>query len=137
MVDEDRLVEPVSKTCGVHPTLVGKVQRIVASFHELGLDLVVTDGLRTAEQQAALYAQGRTKPGNIVTHCDGVTTKSNHQAKEDGLGHALDVTFLVGGKPSWDKSLPWDLLGAAAKQQGLNWGGNFSTLRDLPHLELP
>ncbi len=126
----------MSKLDGVHPTLTLKVQRIIAACHELGLEMAVTDGVRTTDQQQKLYAQGRTAPGNIVTNCDGVTTKSNHQVKDDGFGHAVDLVFLVGGRPSWDKALPWHILGAMAQQQGLTWGGSWKFL-DLPHVELP
>jgi peptidoglycan LD-endopeptidase CwlK len=125
----------------VHPRLVASVMRITYAMSELGLGLIVTDGLRTVAQQAALYARGRTAPGPIVTNCDGVTHRSNHQAHADGLGHAVDLCFIVHGQPSWDASLPWDLLGAMAAQQGLQWGGDAAFrakgLCDRPHLELP
>ena len=43
-------------------------------------DCTVTSGFRTVEKQQSLYAQGRTKPGKIVTNADGVISKSNHQS---------------------------------------------------------
>ena len=105
---------------------------------DLGFPMMVTDTLRTKEEQQALYAKGRTKPGPIVTYVDGVTKKSNHQAKEEGgLGRAVDCCFVVDGKPSWDHRLPWKLYGAMAETLGLRWGGSWKTLVDLPHIELP
>jgi peptidoglycan L-alanyl-D-glutamate endopeptidase CwlK len=101
------------------------------------LHLIVTDGVRTTEQQQALYKIGRGVPGKIVTNCDGVLTKSNHQAKADGFGHAVDLAFSVNGEPSWSETQPWQLLGEMAKSQGLIWGGDFKTLQDKPHIELP
>jgi len=50
------------------------------------VDCTIISGLRTAEEQAELYAQGRTKPGSIVTYKDGINSKSNHQS-----GLAVDV----------------------------------------------
>ncbi len=126
-----------SKLTGVHPELVGRVVRILAAMQSLNLKMMVTDGVRTLEQQAALYAQGRTTPGPIVTHCDGVLKRSNHQPHDDGFGHAVDCCFMFNGAPSWDKSLPWMLYGSMAQQQGLVWGGTFKTIVDLPHVELP
>ena len=41
-------------------------------------DFTITYGVRTVAQQQALYAQGRTAPGKIVTWVDGVNKKSNH-----------------------------------------------------------
>lgn len=49
-------------------------------------DCSVIYGIRTTEEQQELYAQGRTKPGYIVTYKDGIINKSKHQ---EGL--AVDV----------------------------------------------
>ena len=121
---------------GVHPQLVAKAARILNAMDSLGFAMKVTDGLRTAEQQAALYAKGRTTPGPIVTNCNGTTTVSNHQIKRDGWGHAVDCCFVVDGKPSWDDALPWALYGAMARTLGLRWGGDW-VHPDRPHIELP
>ncbi len=120
----------------VHPRLKVAVEGILAKMMELGFPMIVTDTLRTLEEQQALYAQGRTKPGKIVTRADGVKNKSNHQAKDDGFAHAVDMCFLVGSKPSWDPKLPWSKYGEVAKSFGLAWGGDW-TKPDLPHIELP
>lgn len=130
MAMTDRLV-------GVHPELVTRVERILKAMDALGFPMMVTAGVRTEAQQQALYAQGRTKPGPIVTYKDGVTGKSNHQPKEDGFGHAVDCAFLENGKPSWAIHHPWKLYGACAKALGLVWGGDWKKLVDLPHIELP
>jgi peptidoglycan L-alanyl-D-glutamate endopeptidase CwlK len=126
----------IDKLQGVHPRLIEAAKKIIFAGHELGYDLIVTDGLRTTEQQVRLYAQGRTSPGKIVTFCDGVRKKSNHQAKPDGFGHAVDMCFRINGQPSWDDSLPWRLLGEMAKATGCKWGGDWET-PDRPHIELP
>lgn len=41
-------------------------------------DCTVVYGHRTVEEQQELYAKGRTKPGGIVTYCDGVKNLSKH-----------------------------------------------------------
>lgn len=127
----------ITKLGGVHPRLVAIVTRILYAMNELGHALIVTDGWRSAEMQAALYAKGRTAPGKIVTRCDGIKSKSNHQAKADGYGYAVDLCFLADGKPSWAETHPWTLLGEMAKSQGLIWGGDFKRIVDKPHLEMP
>ena len=126
----------MNKLAGVHPSLVDAVDRILMAMRELGFVMVVTDGLRTTEQQVALYAQGRTAPGDIVTQADGVLRRSNHQLHEDGYGHAVDMCFLVAGAPSWADRHPWRAYGEMAKALGLTWGGDWKT-PDRPHLELP
>lgn len=102
----------------------------------LGFPMVQTAGVRTPDEQLALFNKGRTTPGPIVTNCDGVLKPSNHQVKADGYGHAVDCAFLINGHPSWDLHLPWTCYGACAKALGLQWGGDWHSLTDLPHIEL-
>ena len=127
----------LKKLAGVHPALSLRVAQILGEMAASGFQMCVTDGVRTTAQQQALYAQGRTKPGAIVTNRDGVTKKSNHQRKSDGYGHAVDCAFLVGGQPSWDARLPWQRYGELVIKHGLVWGGSWTSLHDLPHAELP
>lgn len=115
---------------GVHPTLV---KAIISILGDLPMFVVV--GLRTATEQAALYAQGRTMPGKIVTNCDGVRFPSNHQAyPSDGLGHAVDCAWL--GNDPFSLTHNWVAYGAAVEAQGLLWGGRFTSPKDLDHAEL-
>lgn len=126
---------------GCHPDLVGKIDRVLSAMWALGFPMQVVQGVRTRAQQQALYAQGRTAPGSIVTNCDGVKTVSNHQQKTDGFGHAVDCAFV--DNPStpinetWSDRSPWMAYGACVKAVGLNWGGDFKSLTDRPHAELP
>ncbi len=131
------------KLLGVHPVLIAKVQAIIAAMGELGFVMLVTDGVRTVQDQQRLFAQGRTAPGRIVTQADGVENRSNHQPHADGLGHAVDMTFVgPGGHPIWDDLSPWNLYGEMCKALGLRWGGDdpafiAAHMIDRPHLELP
>ena len=123
---------------GVHPNLV-KV--ITESIKDTPIDFTVTSGARTTEEQKALYAQGRTKPGGIVTNADGVKNKSNHQSKSDGFGHAVDICPYVNGKLDWNTSKNFKIVAEhicdVAESLGINiaWGGNWK-FTDLPHFEL-
>lgn len=98
----------------------------------IGHPICVTSGIRTAAEQAALYAQGRTTPGKIVTDADGIRTLSNHQR-----GTAFDVAFLQDGKPSWAEHHPWLLLGTVGEALGLSWGGRWTAPNrpDRPHFQ--
>ena len=126
------------RLAGVHPVLVRRVGAILEAMNVLGFPMMVTDGVRTQAQQQALYAKGRTVPGKKVTNVDGVRVQSNHQPKADGYGHAVDCCFLdERGKPSWAASHPWRLYGEMAKASGLVWGGDWKSLVDKPHIELP
>ena len=97
----------------------------------------IVQGYRTFEEQAALYAQGRTKPGSIVTNAKPGSSFHNY-------GLAIDFCLLIDGKEiSWDINKDWDGDGAADWREvvkvftdaGWEWGGAWSSLKDYPHLE--
>jgi hypothetical protein len=62
-----------------------------AAIADSPAEFTVTGGVRTAAGQKALYAQGRTAPGSIVTNADGVKNKSSRQVKSDSYGYAVDL----------------------------------------------
>jgi len=131
-VDPHRLV----RLRGCHPELKARVTALVATLSERGLDLVLTQGVRSRAQQQALYAQGRTKPGKVVTNCDGVVKVSTHQPRADRYGYAVDVAWRrQDGTITWEG--PWETLGVVAESLGLRWGGRWTGFPDRPHLELP
>lgn len=122
-LNENRLADPELK-----PELVQKVKRLIALAQARGYKLVVTQGFRSVAEQNRLYAQGRTRPGKIVTNARG--GQSNHNK-----GTAVDVAFVVGGEVTWSEPL-YAKLGPWAAAVGLNWGGNWKHFKDKPHLEL-
>jgi peptidoglycan L-alanyl-D-glutamate endopeptidase CwlK len=133
--DRDRL-----RLVDVHPKLTALIERVFTRMNAAGHPMFVVMGVRTASQQQALYAQGRTKPGKIVTMLDGVKKPSNHQVKADGLGHAVDCAFLTG--EAFGEHQPWSIYGSACKAEAgllgisIVWGGDWQTPVDRPHVEL-
>lgn len=129
---------PLAK--GLHPDLIAKLETVFAAMAAIGHPMRLMEGVRSSERQQQLYAQGRTMPGRIVTNCDGIRKPSKHQVKADGYGHAADCAFVDDPRTprneTWDESKPWQTYGALAEAQGLIWGGRFTTLHDLPHVEL-
>lgn len=92
----------------------------------LGLDFRVTSGRRTQAEQDALYAQGRTAPGPVVTW----TRRSRHLS-----GRAYDLTLFRWGQPVWE-SPAYLVAGKIGESLGLTWGGRWK-VPDKPHFELP
>lgn len=129
------------KFTGVHPALVVKLQAVYAAMAALGAPMHPTDGCRTVAQQTLLWRKGRLgNAGPIVTNCDGLEKKSNHQPHADGFGHAVDSCF--DGPDPYLAQHPhgrqlWAAFGACCKALGLVWGGEFQGLVDQPHAELP
>lgn len=113
----------------LHPRLRRIIPQIIAECKAQGLPVLVTQTLRTKAEQDALYAQGRTKPGNIVTnvwypnsaHCWGV---------------AFDFCRNVKGREYDDSDGFFAKVAAIAKPYGLTWGGDWKNFVDKPHLEL-
>ena len=124
----------------LHPKLVSEVINIL---QEVDIALTgtakvrVTQTLRTFEEQDDLYAQGRTKKGNIVTN-----SKSGQSYHNFGL--ALDYCLIINNKEvSWntvkdydgDSISDWIEVAKIFKSHGWIWGGNFKSIIDMPHVE--
>ncbi|MGH9930463.1 MAG: M15 family metallopeptidase [Pyrinomonadaceae bacterium] len=113
----------------VHPKLAKGVTALIEALAAQGLTVEVVQGLRTFAEQDALYAQGRKKPGQIVTNAKG--GQSNHN-----YGLAVDLCPFVNGKPQWNDNAGFLRIGAEAAKQGLEWGGNWKKFIDKPHVQV-
>lgn len=112
----------------LHPTLQPRARALLAAAAAEGIELCITDGYRTFSQQDALYEQGRTKPGPIVTRARG-------GGSWHCFGLAFDVAVVHEGRATWpnDETL-WKRIGELGKAQGFEWGGDW-THPDRPHFE--
>lgn len=114
----------------LHPELIPICEEFVLRCRAAGLNVLITHTLRSREEQAALYAIGRTEPGSIVTRCQYPNSPHN-------WGVAFDFCRNVKGREYDDSDGFFAKCGAIGKQLGLFWGGDFRTFVDKPHLELP
>lgn len=125
----------LKKLEGLHPNL----QKFFKELIKISpYDFSITQGVRTAEEQNKLYQQGRITPGKIVTNCDGYKIKSNHQTKDDGLGHAGDIAVLVNNKITWEEKYYKEVAISARilmQKYNIEWGGDWKNFKDLPHFE--
>jgi peptidoglycan LD-endopeptidase CwlK len=111
----------------LHPAVRTKAKKLIELCKREGVELLITCTYRSFEEQAKLYAMGRTAPGNKVTNAK--PGSSWHQFKL-----AFDVVPLVNGKAVWDSNM-WPLIGMLGEQVGLTWGGRWKKFKDLPHFE--
>lgn len=120
-----------------HPELARRYLALKADFEtQTGRQLFETCTWRSQARQEALYAQGRTAPGQIVTQIDGVTKRSRHQRyPAEAIDVCVDIDPGPGKHPVWDRS-SYALLGPLSEAHGLVWGGRWRIIDD-PHLELP
>lgn len=113
----------------LHPKLQRMQAELLTEAEAAGLPLVVTEGYRSPERQAKLYAQGRTAPGPVVTRAP-----PGFSMHEYGL--AFDVAVLKDGKATWPNDLDlWEKIGQLGESVGLEWGGRFKTIVDRPHFQ--
>lgn len=108
---------------GVHPDLVNVVT--LAAEYSPNV-FIVTEGLRSLERQKQLVAAGASQ-----------TLRSRHLT-----GHAVDLAVKVGKEVRWD----WPLYNALAVvmkdcadqlDTPIEWGGDWKSLVDGPHYQLP
>lgn len=115
----------------LHPRLRDGFFALSTRCAEAGHPIFLTEGWRSPKRQTELYAQGRTKPGKIVTHA--TAEESYHCDTEDGqpCARAFDIAFRVPrGQDIY--SGPWEAVGAIAEECGLEWGGRWRR-PDRPH----
>jgi len=99
-----------------------------------GVSVEIISGLRSWQAQAALYAQGRTKPGPIVTNAKPGSSWHNY-------GLAIDLGLFKAGK-YLDEASPaqadklYAEIGKIAAKHGIEWGGTWVKFKDTPHFQV-
>lgn len=147
----------------LNPKLQERLKVFLKECEYQNINVAILETVRSEEVQKAYYAQGREyledvndlrrKAGlyeisdkenkNIVTNCDGVKNKSNHQVKLDGWGYAVDIALVdEKGRVRWNApQSEWERMGKLAEECGLDWvaggrGAIWGKGWDNPHFEL-
>lgn len=126
------------------PPVLTKALQFQGACTAAGLDILITSTFRDYESQAALYAQGRTAPGRIVTNAKPGQSFHNHRV-------AFDIVPLRNGKPVWgtagngidndptdddrDDLELWQRIGEIGRKVGLEWAGDWKRFREFPHFQ--
>lgn len=113
----------------LHPDLKAIALKFIEIAKGKGINVIISQTWRTKAEQDALYAQGRTTPGSIVTNA-----KYPHSLHCWGV--AFDVAVIIDGKASWIAA-HFDVLGPIGESLGLEWGGRWQNFPDKPHFQLP
>jgi peptidoglycan L-alanyl-D-glutamate endopeptidase CwlK len=134
------------------PPLIVAANNFIADCAEQGANILITQGLRSWAQQDALYAQGRTAPGKIVTNAKGGQSYHN-------FGLAFDICLIdLNGQPIWDTTKhewalakeigelhagsvdtrldPEFVAEIIAQDLDLSLGADWVKFKDIPHYEL-
>jgi peptidoglycan L-alanyl-D-glutamate endopeptidase CwlK len=85
---------------------------------------------RSDEEQAKLYAKGRTKPGPKVTNAAPGQSEHNKLPSP-----AFDIAFKnADGGLDWSNYL-FEQFATIVKPMGVDWGGDFRSIIDRPHFQ--
>jgi peptidoglycan LD-endopeptidase CwlK len=112
----------------LQPEVQPYARALISKAAGAGITIKVVSGLRSFEEQNDLYAQGRTKPGDIVTNARG--GYSNHN-----FGIAFDIGVFEGNRYV-EESPKYKAVGVLGIDLGLEWGGNWKSVQDEPHFQL-
>lgn len=114
------------------PPVKAKALALIEACKTVGIDLLITSTYRDLEAQSALYSQGRTAPGKVVTNARAGQSFHNYRV-------AFDVVPLRDGKPVWGASGAdgdlWVAIGKLGEAQGMDWAGRWTHFRELPHFQ--
>lgn len=113
---------------GVHPDLA-KVMRLAAVRSPV--PFLVIHGLRTVAEEAANVAKGASQ-----------TMHSRHLPNKAGKACAVDIAADPGGCIDWSSKLYGQIataVKAAAAELAIpvEWGGDWHSLKDYGHFQLP
>ncbi|MEK4188117.1 M15 family metallopeptidase [Paenibacillus sp. FSL L8-0494] len=128
-----------ARLIGLHPVVLAAATVLIERCYTRGVPILITQGLRTIAEQNALYEQGRSKPGVIVTNARGGYSYHN-------FGLAVDFALLLpnGSSVSWDMNRDyngnnikdWIEVVEEAKKLGFDWGGDWTSFKDYPHFQM-
>src|SRR6185369_6135535 len=119
---------------GLHPVVASRARAMLDLCSLSGLAILVTQGVRTWEEQDALFARGRTVPPLGASH---IVTKARGGQSYHNFGLAFDIIVLDSmGKTDWNTSHPgWKRAAEAGRSVGLEWGGDWKGFKDIPHFQ--
>lgn len=122
----------VNSLSALDPYVRTLAQRFLTLCAQNGLQITIISVFRSWDDQDALYAQGRTAPGPIVTDAMGGDSYHN-------WGLAFDCAPLTNGIVDYNNKALFTRMGRLGEQVGLEWGGNWTTYKialiDMPHFQ--
>lgn len=113
----------------LNPVVAAKCKAFISACKKEGIDVLITSTYRDNEAQNAIYAQGRSKAGRIVTNAKGGQSFHNYRL-------AFDFVPIVNGKAQWNDARTFKrcreigeslgLQGLSFEMAHLQWTGGLS-----------
>jgi peptidoglycan L-alanyl-D-glutamate endopeptidase CwlK len=112
----------------LHPKVKSLCEAFIKACKKQGIDVIITSTYRDGKSQDALYAQGRTLPGKIVTNAKAGQSFHNWRV-------AFDFVPVVNGKAQWSDVATFTKCGVIAESLGLEWAGRWNKFKELAHCQ--
>ena len=117
----------------LHPAVARGCRELIRRMsEEHGFFVGVSSTYRDRAFQDHLFAQGRTRPGNIVTNARGGQSIHNHMSPRMSL--AFDIFLNIRGQ-EWSNPNFFATAGRIWVEMGGEWGGNWLSFPDRPHFQ--
>jgi peptidoglycan L-alanyl-D-glutamate endopeptidase CwlK len=117
------------------PSVRAAALRMLELAEARGLEVLIYCTMRGNDEQANLYASGRTRPGRILTMA--APGLSLHNPQSDGKAWAFDAVPIIGGKAAWDDPARLRAMGECGEAAGLEWAGRwYGPLREMVHFQI-
>lgn len=116
------------------PLVELKCKQLIELCKKEGIDVKLHQGFRSIEEQNRLYQQGRDINGKVIGKT--VTNAKGGQSLHN-YGVAFDLIIKWNGVYGWSApQYMWTRMGQLGESLGLEWGGRWKGLVDMPHFEL-
>jgi peptidoglycan L-alanyl-D-glutamate endopeptidase CwlK len=127
---------------GIHPVVKESALEMVKRAYQEGIFVQISAGYRSMEEQAKLYGQGRLgyiyDGKNYSDLSKPRVTNAKPGQSYHNYGLAVDY-FIVsddGKNAIWTVDAKWRRVAAIGKSLGFAWGGDWSSFKDYPHLDM-
>jgi len=108
----------------LHPEIQQHAIDMVLDLQDQGIELLIYETCRDGQKQQEVYDNGWSNalPGQSYhNYCPPV---------------AFDAVEVINDVAQWD-SPNWGVIGETGKKHGFEWGGEWISLVDKPHFQMP
>ncbi|TFJ91450.1 M15 family metallopeptidase [Lentibacillus salicampi] len=120
------------------PVVTEKTEKLIEQAAEKNITVAITETVRSNQEQNALYEQGRSEDGRVVTHAQGGESYHNYGLAVDYAlrNHNGDIIWDTNYDGNNNGEGDWFEVADMAKELGFEWGGDWSHFKDYPHLQM-
>ncbi|MBP1948500.1 M15 family metallopeptidase [Virgibacillus litoralis] len=134
-IDTGKNTAPPEK---LDPVVAAKTSQLLKKSSQQGIDVVITEKVRSIKRQNKLYEQGRLSDEKVVTYAKGGESYHNYGLAVDYALRNKDgeIIWNINYDGNNNGKSDWFEVAEIAKELGFEWGGDWSKFKDYPHLQM-